>query len=245
VETPSNAQQSGIGIVSTIGFRSLVATVIGAFSIFRSGIVMSGCVFFICTVGAGLPGGSGRIVMRAVSFFGPGEGLVEEGGMGVIGGVTVPIVATAGADGLLAVRDNRGVKGGEGDGAAVSDVRGGNIVGREGGAVGGGEAMPFAGGRVGKLILTVSRGSMAADGAGGAGGKVIRTVSFFGSGESAIRCRNYCQPFAGKRPVCHSPNPTPKKKFYGVEHRAAASSTAQRAVPTSSSRPLDRSRDWR
>ena len=46
----------------------------------------------------------------------------------------------------------------------------------------------FAGGRVGKLIRTVSRDSAAPDeGELGGGETVMRTVSFFGSFESAMR----------------------------------------------------------
>ena len=54
--------------------------------------------------------------------------------------------------------------------------------------LGGGGGAPFPGGRAGMLIRTVSRPDAceASAGALGRGGKVIRTVSFFGSGESAI-----------------------------------------------------------
>ena len=44
------------------------ATVTGATGFSIGGKSISGCVFFICT--AGLAGGSGKTVMRAVSFFG-------------------------------------------------------------------------------------------------------------------------------------------------------------------------------
>jgi len=45
---------------------------------------MSGCVFFICTAGAGLAGGSGISAIRAVSFFGPGA--VKSGAALTVGG---------------------------------------------------------------------------------------------------------------------------------------------------------------
>jgi hypothetical protein len=47
-------------------------------------MLISGCVFFICTE-AGALGGSGNTVIRAVSFFGPGIG--EAGGIGAGAGL--------------------------------------------------------------------------------------------------------------------------------------------------------------
>src|ERR1700682_1461541 len=71
-DVPSNAQQSGIEIASTFGAASFGATVTGVTRAVVAGILIKGWVFFICTEPETL-GGSGRTVMRAVSFFGPGE----------------------------------------------------------------------------------------------------------------------------------------------------------------------------
>ncbi|MEY2485794.1 MAG: hypothetical protein QOH39_1442 [Verrucomicrobiota bacterium] len=148
-------------------------------------------------------GGSGRTVMRAVSFLGPGEGDIpgacvaatgapgagidlgadpetEGAGAGVLlgkkgGGVTA--FEGAGGKGVCAVGGRRG---------APPDEGGGIGAGRTGGAPG--CAVPFPGGRGGRLIRTVSRGDVpeAEAGVPGRGGKVMRTVSFLGSFESAI-----------------------------------------------------------
>jgi hypothetical protein len=112
--------------------------------VFTAGKSISGCVFVISTVG--LVGGSGKTVIRAVSFFGE--------------------CAVIGA------------------GIAAAAER----TGDEGSACGAGG---FVGGRLGKWIRTVSRDCAGEGGWGFAGGDetVIRTVSFFGSPESAIRGR--------------------------------------------------------
>lgn len=76
-------QQTGMGTSSSKATTSLTdvrdvlatadgaTTFTGALGIFRSGAVVSGCVFVILTVGFGAGFGSGRMLMRAVSFFGP------------------------------------------------------------------------------------------------------------------------------------------------------------------------------
>ena len=77
-EIPSSPQQSGRGIESSASTMLRtpemldVASVIGTAGAAASGIVINGCVFVIFTVfgrGGGW-GGSGRTLMRAVSFFG-------------------------------------------------------------------------------------------------------------------------------------------------------------------------------
>ena len=78
-EIPSSPQQSGRGIESTasnmletpetVDLACVIGTAAGAAA---SGIVINGCVFVIFTVfgrGGGW-GGSGKTLMRAVSFFG-------------------------------------------------------------------------------------------------------------------------------------------------------------------------------
>lgn len=94
-----------------------------------------------------------------------------------------------------------GPDGGRGaEGAGEEEMGGGRKVGAGGGGTvvagdegGGGRVgrLPLAGGRVGILIRTVSRGlTDASVGLGETrGGRVIRTVSFFGSFGSAIELR--------------------------------------------------------
>ena len=77
------AQMSGIGIASTplagAAAGAGVTDVAGALVMtdgdgdFGAGTVSSGCVFVIFTP-AGAAAGWGRMLMRAVSFFGPGCG---------------------------------------------------------------------------------------------------------------------------------------------------------------------------
>jgi hypothetical protein len=102
------------------------ATVIGLIGVTGSGIVLNGWVFFICTDPAGLEGGSGNTVMRAVSFFGPGpEEIPRWGTMDGGGG--------GGA-----------IFGSNGTGAAAAEpASGGDLVAKEGG---GGTALEGAGG---------------------------------------------------------------------------------------------------
>ncbi len=91
-ETPRIAQQTGSGMCSSssriepveagagVGVIGEIvagnepaargATVTGALCTFGAGAVINGCVFVIFTAGAGAAG-SGRMLMRAVSFFGP------------------------------------------------------------------------------------------------------------------------------------------------------------------------------
>src|SRR5919197_6446772 len=72
-ETPSTAQQSGIGMLSTTGGGSLV-TVSGTLGgAVTSGIVTNGWVFFICAGVVALLSGDVDSPTRAGSFFGPWE----------------------------------------------------------------------------------------------------------------------------------------------------------------------------
>jgi hypothetical protein len=79
-EIPKIVQQTGSGTASSIEAVAGGSTVDGAAGgavttgaawIFAAGAVINGCVFVIFTVGAGRRAGSGRMLMRAVSFFGP------------------------------------------------------------------------------------------------------------------------------------------------------------------------------
>jgi len=183
------------------------ATVIGLIGAAGSGIVLSGCVFFICTAPSGLAGGSGRTVMRAVSFFGPaldpgrfgeiGDDIGEWGAFGSRGagedapadaGVAAALAATG-----LPLNKGGGVTGFDGAGGRGAFAMGGRGAppAETGGRIGpgrGGSGAPLLGGRAGMLMRTVSRPGAFGPAAvpPGRGGKVIRTVSFFGSGESAI-----------------------------------------------------------
>ena len=75
-EIPKIVQQIGSGTASRVeseeaGAAAGAITTGAAVWSFAAGAVMSGCVFAIFTVGAGRCVGSGRMLMRAVSFFGP------------------------------------------------------------------------------------------------------------------------------------------------------------------------------
>ena len=138
--------------------------------------------------------------MRAVSFFGPGAGdiagcVAETGAPGA--GIDLGGDAETDGAGVLFGKNGGGVTAFEGAGGkgvcavggrkgAPLDEGGGIGAGRTGGAPG--CAVPFPGGRAGRLIRTVSRGDVPGAEAGvpGRGGKVMRTVSFLGSFESAI-----------------------------------------------------------
>ena len=76
-EIPKIVQQIGSGTVSSADTEEADAaggaeTTIGAVvCTLAARAVANGCVFVIFTVGAGRCAGSGRMLMRAVSFFGP------------------------------------------------------------------------------------------------------------------------------------------------------------------------------
>jgi len=119
--------------------------------------------------------GSGRGAIRAVSFFGPSE--VAEGG---VGGEPGNFAATGMSTGAVGLKTGRSGAGEGGEGEAL----GGNGVG----AVETGGSEGVNDGRGGRLIRTVSRDSLLAPGGVAAGGgKVMRTVSFLGSFESAMK----------------------------------------------------------
>jgi len=127
-------------------------------------------------VGAGLVG-SGRGAIRAVSFFKLSE--VPKGGLGGESGNFATAGMFTGAAGLAMGRSGAGAGGEGGGGGAL----GGNGVG----AVETGGSEGVDGGRAGRLIRTVSRDSLLVPGGFAAGGKVMRTVSFLGSFESAMK----------------------------------------------------------
>lgn len=196
--------ESSAGSKATGAGTGAAATLIGLTGVTGSGMVLNGWVFFICTgPPVGLAGGSGKTVIRAVSFFGPGLGLgtIGRGGGGgatAAGGGVLGNNGAAGGNGAapgvtgLPLNSGGGVTALAGAGGTGAAAMGGRAAGpapggRSGVGRGGGGA-PLAGGRAGILIRTVSRPGVGAPPAGafGRGGKVILTVSFFGSGESAI-----------------------------------------------------------
>jgi len=121
--------------------------------------------------------GSGRGAIRAVSFFGLSEG--PKGGLGGESGNFATAGMFTGAAELATGRSGAGA-GGEGGGGAL----GGNGVG----AIETGGPEGVDGRRAGRLIRTVSRDSLLAPGGFAAGGgKVMRTVSFLDSFESAMK----------------------------------------------------------
>jgi hypothetical protein len=73
---PKIVQQIGKGIASNAEAAGCVAdalgaTLSGALWIAVGGTMSNGCVFAIVPFGAGAVGGCGRMLIRAVSFFGP------------------------------------------------------------------------------------------------------------------------------------------------------------------------------
>ena len=158
---------------------------------------MTGCVFFICTAGAVLAGGSGNTIMRAVSFFGP----CDEAGDELDDGLTVGAAAPEGAEptpepaGATGAGD-LGINGGAaGDGTAAPtgvppDEGTAGFLGKNGGGetrlVGGGGKGAWARGGRGAAgaprdVGGAGRGAFGLrEGvslAGGRAGKFIRTVS--------------------------------------------------------------------
>jgi hypothetical protein len=138
---------------------------------------ISGWVFFICTPEG--EGGSGRRVIRAVSFFGPTAGEVTGNGGGTGLEAGAPEIAGGGAGGGM---NRGGWTGLLGAGGINGLATGGRGAPEPGGVCGGSGGV--AGGRVGKVILTVSRPSV--DSFAGVGETAMRTVSFLGSVGSAI-----------------------------------------------------------
>lgn len=168
VEMPSSAQQNDIGISSTInsvsGSGADVATLIGTLGGAMSGILESGCVFFICTVGAvgDFGGRSGSTVILAVSFFGTLTAIRAVSFFGSDRGSAIEAAANPGETPI-------DLGAGGGTGACADGGRG-------------------IGGRAGRLIRVVSRDSPPAG--CGFGGNAMRTVSFLGSVESAMKRGN-------------------------------------------------------
>ena len=87
---PRSAQQSGRGIVSS-GASGFEVIMTGAGCPPTGGCISNGCVFVMLIVGAAEGAGFGKIVMRAVSFFGPRftDGL--SAGAGEIGAFSIAI----------------------------------------------------------------------------------------------------------------------------------------------------------
>ena len=105
-EMPSRPQQIGIWIASSIVLRSAGASAIKVLWGAVCGMAISGCVFFIWTVGSGLEGGSGISGTRAVSFFGP-----EGGGLGAGATTAGAGATTAGAGGGTGSETGDGIGG--------------------------------------------------------------------------------------------------------------------------------------
>jgi hypothetical protein len=183
-------------------------------------MLMSGCVFFICTVGVDFTGGSGKTVMRAVSFFGPGEGP----GIGVSDGIAA-VAAAVEAVGEPGGTDNRVVGGLATDGAAAIGMgaeEGGGVGGKNGKGFVGGDAggACAAGGTTGTSGIFGGRGAERSGGAlvvraltpfgGGLTGKLIRTVSRAdvapvdgdGRGGSVIRTVSFLGSFGSAMTRC-------------------------------------------
>jgi hypothetical protein len=140
-------------------------------------MLINGCVFFIFTdEGAG---GSGKTVMRAVSFFGPIDGDAVGIGADCAAGASCVFAAAAAVGGT----NRGGCTGLLGAGGINGFAIGGGVVPAAGGLLG--ERGALVGGREGKVMRTVSRASVGF--AAGGGVTAMRTVSFFGSVGSAMR----------------------------------------------------------
>ncbi len=204
-DTKTSPQQSEVGMLSITGRGATAGAIVTGAVGGVTGVavkVKSGCVLDIF-IGAGF-GGSGRILMRAVSL-----------ANGVVGGAAGAGAAAGGAGAAAAVPMGRGTgvlaagSGGggtaAGGGGGEANVRGTGTLaigglgngtcdtggrgigtlpgfGTSGVDVGGGSDV---GGRAGRLIRTVSS-SCGATASPRRGGRVIRTVSFFGWLASAM-----------------------------------------------------------
>ena len=169
-ETPSRPQHNGTEIDS-IGSPGVSGSMkMGAVSMFGSGAVMSGCVFDIFTVLGG-DFGSGMIAIRAVSFFGPGNGFIFGGGGGTTGTDGAFCAIMGGAGGISGESTigsaMDGVCSGDGAGSAIEGTgnEGGFGACPRPGNTGGPGGFKFCddfeelfGAREGRLILIVSRG---------------------------------------------------------------------------------------
>jgi hypothetical protein len=194
--TKTSPQQSEVGMLSITGWGAIAGAIVTGAVGGVTGVavkVKSGCVLDIF-IGAGF-GGSGRILIRAVSL-----------ANGVVGGAAGSGAAAGGAGAAAAVPMGRGTgvlaagsggggtaAGGGGGGAnvrgtgtlATCDTGGrgiGTLLGFGASGVGGGSDV---GGRAGRLIRRISSSS-GAPASPRRGGRVIRTVSFFGWLASAM-----------------------------------------------------------
>ena len=141
------------------------------------GLTSRGWVFVMLIAGAGVAAGFGRMLMRAVSFFGPrwiiGGSVAGTGAFSTSppGGFGRGWRSGDGSDGVI-VGGRRKIVGASAAGSAVGN-----------GVIVGGRRIGVTGVRVGKTMRVVSAlGIPGAVPAGsGRGGSAIRTVSFFGS----------------------------------------------------------------
>ncbi len=67
----SSALNTELVVVVLVVFVAADAGITVALRSFVAGVTISGCVFVICTAGEGRAAGLGKMLMRAVSFFGP------------------------------------------------------------------------------------------------------------------------------------------------------------------------------
>ena len=167
-EIPSSAQLNESGIASSELTRLEAPagmTLIGRLCTLAAGREISGCVFVILTVGVGAAAGRGKTLIRAVSFFGPGDFKTPADPESV--GRTPAGFGSGG--------ENAG-GGGNNPADDSSTGDGGNGGGERRGGIAGGT-------REGKRMRAVSRLAPASGSAAGSGrgGNAMRTVSFFGS----------------------------------------------------------------
>src|ERR1700730_7189828 len=98
-EMPSSAQQNDLGIASnsSTGFGAMIT---GTGCTVAAGRMSSGCVLVILIAGLGAEMGLGTMLMRAVSFFGPGWTDGADGGeIGVVAARASALISSPGGFG--------------------------------------------------------------------------------------------------------------------------------------------------
>jgi hypothetical protein len=201
--TKTSPQQSEVGMLSITGWGAIAGAIVTGAVGGVTGVavkVKSGCVLDIF-IGAGF-GGSGRILMRAVSLANGVVGAAAGAGAAAGGAGAAAAVPMGRGTGVLAAGSGGGgtaagggggganvrgtgtlATGGLGNGTCDTGGRGiGTLPGFGASGVGGGSDV---GGRAGRLIRTISS-SCGATASPRRGGRVIRTVSFFGWLASAM-----------------------------------------------------------
>jgi hypothetical protein len=191
-EMPSNPQQNHLGMESNASIVLDGATMTGDVCAI-AGRVIRGCVFL--TVNAGAGDGFDSMVMRAVSFFGPGwtetPGKFSEAAGASAGESKFAVVsALAPADFGRGFRTDEAATFGGNTGGWCGEMMGGPVSTGDGGVIVGGD-------RRGGVASSFWRPGVVS----GLWGSAIRTASFFGSAMTDLRC---AEKNRRKFSYCHS-----------------------------------------